>query len=49
LWLPFPRVEVHIYNVRHIQHHAAQLILRLRRDHKQGIPWFKSGWPEATK
>jgi len=44
-WLPFTRAEVHVYNIRHIQHHAAQLILRLRRDYHQDMPWFKSGWP----
>ncbi|MHC4421686.1 MAG: DinB family protein [Planctomycetota bacterium] len=48
-WLPFTRAEVHVYNIRHIQHHAAQLILRLRRDHGQDMPWFKSGWPETAK
>lgn len=45
-WLPFSRAEVHVYNTRHIQHHAAQLILRLRRDYQQDIPWFKSGWSD---
>jgi MFS superfamily sulfate permease-like transporter len=34
------------YITRHIQHHAAQLILRLRRDFEVDIPWFKSGWPK---
>ncbi len=45
-WMPFSRAEAHVYNTRHIQHHAAQLILRLRRDYEQDMPWFKSGWPE---
>lgn len=47
-WLPFSRAEVHVYNIRHIQHHAAQLILRLRREYRQEMPWFKSGWPVAA-
>ena len=42
------RAEVHIHNIRHIQHHAAQLILRLRRDYGQDMPWFKSGWPDTA-
>lgn len=40
----FSRAELHVYNVRHIQHHAAQLILRLRLDHQIDTPWFSSGW-----
>lgn len=45
-WLPFPRGELHIYNLRHIQHHSAQLILRLRLDRNLDFPWMKSGWRE---
>jgi len=41
----FSRAELHVYNVRHIQHHAAQLIMRLRLDHQVDTPWFGSGWP----
>jgi hypothetical protein len=43
-WLPFSRAELHVYNIRHIQHHAAQLILRLRLSHDLDIPWARSGW-----
>jgi hypothetical protein len=43
-WLKFSRAEVHVYNIRHIQHHAAQLSLRLRQDSGDGIPWVGSGW-----
>lgn len=43
-WLPLSRTELHIYNIRHIQHHAAQLSLRLRLDAHTNIPWIKSGW-----
>jgi hypothetical protein len=42
-WLKFSRAELHIYNARHIHHHAAQLSLRLRLDHGQGVRWVKSG------
>jgi DinB superfamily len=43
-WLKFSRAEVHVYNIRHIQHHAAQLSLRLRLDTGDGIPWVGAGW-----
>ena len=42
----FNRAELHVYNIRHIQHHAAQLGLRLRLDHKIDLPWVSSGWRE---
>jgi hypothetical protein len=38
------RAELHVYNIRHIQHHAAQLSLRLRIDFDEDVPWFGSGW-----
>ena len=43
-WLPFSRAEVHVYNIRHLQHHAAQLSMRLRIDHGEDVPWVKTGW-----
>jgi DinB superfamily len=44
-WHKFSRAEMHVYNTRHLQHHAAQLILRLRLDVKGfDIPWIGSGW-----
>ncbi len=46
-WLPFPRVEAHLYSLRHIQHHAAQLIVRLRQQFDPDVPWVRSGWREA--
>jgi hypothetical protein len=30
-WLQFPSGEAHLYNLRHIQHHAGQLIGRVRQ------------------
>jgi hypothetical protein len=42
----FSRAELHPYNIRHIQHHAAQISLRLRLDAKVDIPWVRSGWQE---
>jgi hypothetical protein len=44
---PISRAELHVYNLRHIQHHAAQLSLRLRLDAQQEIPWIGSGWREV--
>ena len=45
-WLPFSRGELHLYNIRHLQHHAGQLSAFLRR-----IPvedgerwWVRTGW-----
>ena len=43
----FSRAELHVDNVRHIQHHAAQLSLRLRLDAAQDIPWIGSGWRDV--
>lgn len=42
------RAEVHVYNIRHIQHHAAQLILHLRKEATFDLPWVKSGWDEGS-
>lgn len=39
------RVELHVYNIRHIQHHAAQLSLRLRWGAGTRIDWRGTGWP----
>jgi hypothetical protein len=38
-WLPFSRGEAHLYNLRHIQHHAGQLIERLRQTIDEGTSW----------
>ena len=46
-WLAFSRAGVHVCNIRHIQHHAAQLSLRLRIDAQEDIPWVKSGWRDV--
>jgi hypothetical protein len=43
----FSRAELHLYSIRHIQHHAAQLSLRLRLDHGVDVPWVGSGWRDA--
>jgi hypothetical protein len=43
----FSRAELYVYSTRHIQHHAAQLSLRLRLDHGVEIPWIGTGWREG--
>lgn len=43
----FSRAELHVYNIRHIQHHAAQLSLRLRIGPSVSIPWVGSGWHDT--
>ena len=50
-WLPFSRAEAHIYNIRHIQHHAGALGAYLRRvdeglrDPKSKVlGWVRTGW-----
>ncbi len=47
-WLPICRAELYTYNTRHIQHHAAQLSLRLRLNAGIDIPWVRSGWQRET-
>ena len=47
-WLDCTRAELHLYNIRHLQHHAAHLGLRLRAEANQDIPWVKSGWREMS-
>jgi hypothetical protein len=44
----FSRAELHVYNIRHIHHHAAQLSLRLRLETGQGVDWVGSGWRETA-
>jgi hypothetical protein len=46
-WRDCSRAELHVYNIRHIQHHAAQLGLRLRLDADVDIPWVGHAWKEV--
>ena len=46
-WRKCSRAELHVHNIRHIQHHAAQLSLRLRLDANINIPWVSHGWKEV--
>ena len=43
--LPFSRGELHLYNIRHAQHHAGQLSAYLRRIVQDTERWWiKTGW-----
>lgn len=48
-WHSFSRLEMHIYNIRHLQHHAAQLILRLRIEHNPEIGWVRNGYDHLNQ
>ncbi len=41
-WLPFSRLELHLYNIRHLQHHTGQLAATLRREGAAGVGWARS-------
>src|SRR5204862_57748 len=46
---PLSRAELHLYNIRHLQHHTAQLSLHLRRLADSSgaaleLPWIGTGW-----
>ena len=38
-WYPCSRLELHLNNIRHIQHHTGQIIERLRSHGVTGIEW----------
>jgi hypothetical protein len=38
-WYPIPKLEHQLVNLRHIQHHMAQLADRLRTEEEVGIRW----------
>jgi hypothetical protein len=40
-WLPFDKLEVQFYNIRHLQHHTGQLADRLRTRQNLGITWLR--------
>jgi hypothetical protein len=47
---PLSRMELHIYNIRHVEHHAAKIGLHLRRTHESSselstaLRWVGTGW-----
>jgi hypothetical protein len=38
-WLPFNKLELQFYNIRHAAHHAGQLSERLRSQANLGVSW----------
>jgi uncharacterized damage-inducible protein DinB len=45
----FSRGELHLYNIRHVQHHTGQLSASLRRvddvlRDRSALPWVGTGW-----
>lgn len=47
-WYPISKLEHQIVNIRHIQHHAAQLGDRLRQRLDEGTGWVGAGRPVST-
>jgi hypothetical protein len=48
-WCNFTRAEMHLYNLRHVQHHAGQLSAHLRRldpacQERTELRWVPTGW-----
>ena len=44
-WLPFSHGELHLYNLRHVQHHTGQMSAYLRRIVEDGERWWvRTGW-----
>jgi hypothetical protein len=39
-WYPYSRLELHINNIRHVQHHTAQIIERLKAKGLTGFHWW---------
>lgn len=39
-WLPFGKLELQIYNIRHLQHHTAELMERLGKREQIDIDWI---------
>jgi hypothetical protein len=46
-WYPIPKLEHQIVNIRHIQHHTAQLADRLRKAIDRGTRWVGAGGVRA--
>ncbi|MGA2324895.1 MAG: DinB family protein [Bryobacteraceae bacterium] len=40
-WLPFNKMELQFYNIRHVQHHTGQLADRLRTQKNVGVAWVR--------
>lgn len=38
-WIPMNRLQLHLYNIRHLQHHVGQMTERLHQKGIKGINW----------
>ena len=47
-WYKIPRCEFHLNNLRHIQHHTAQISLFLRKSAGVEISWAASGFRDQS-
>ena len=47
-WYPFSKLEHQLVNLRHAQHHTAQLAERLRTSCGEGIRWYGT-WPRSKR
>jgi hypothetical protein len=47
-WYPIPKLEHQLVNVRHVQHHAAQIADRLRAHLDVGVAWAGARRPPAA-
>jgi hypothetical protein len=48
-WLPFDKLELQFYNIRHTQHHTGQLSERLRKSSDTGIRWVANHPQDADE
>ena len=46
-WYPVAKIEHQLVNVKHLQHHTAQLADRLRNEHDVGVRWIGSRHPSS--
>lgn len=42
-WISFNKLQLHIYNLRHLQHHTGQLTERIKQTTGKGIAWVGKG------
>ncbi|MGO9113355.1 MAG: hypothetical protein ACLP9L_29335, partial [Thermoguttaceae bacterium] len=48
-WYKIPRCEFHLNNVRHVQHHASQISLYLRKSAGVEVGWAGSGFKDESE
>jgi hypothetical protein len=42
-WISFDKLQLHIYNLRHLQHHTGQLSERIKQLTGKGVAWVGKG------